>query len=426
MVRLMRYTRTGPAAVVVGLDCITGLQTARILSDRGIRVVGVAADPRHFACRTRACDELVVADVTGHELIPALSRLGGGLDERAVLFPCTDQSVMLISQHRAELEGSYHVVLPEHETVELLMDKARFTRFAQARGIPIPPTRFVSTEEDARRAADALRFPVVVKPALKTSVWQAQRLAKVYRAARPARLLELFHELSPWTDELIVQEWIEGTDADLFSCNCYFGGDGDPVTAFVARKLRQWPPEAGTSSLGEEIRNDEVLQDTLRLFQGVGYRGLGYVEFKRDAVSGRSYMIEPNVGRPTGRSAIAEAGGVELLYSMYRDAIGASLPAARTQHYVGAKWIYFRHDLQSALVYLVRGKLTPGEWRRSWSGPKVDAVWSRSDVAPFFWDWWQAFTRHSLPRRARPRDAGDQPGRPVTGVRELAGSAPRG
>jgi len=385
--------RSGPTAVVVGLDCITGLQTARILHDRGIPVVGVAADPTHFACRTRACEQVVAADVVSDDLISALERLGPSLGERAVLFPCTDQSVMLISRHREALAPWYHVVLPEHERVELLMDKVKFTRFGHEQGLALPPTHFVSTVEDAERAAAELHFPAVVKPALKTSRWVNQSLAKVYRAASPSHLLDLFAELSPWSEELIVQEWIEGTDADLFSCNCYFDRQGAPVVTFVARKLRQWPPGAGTSSLGEEVRNDEVLGETLRLFTSVDYRGLGYVEIKRDARTGRNYIIEPNVGRPTGRSAIAEAGGVELLYSMYRDAIGGSLPAARVQRYTGVKWIYLRHDLQSALVYLLRRELTPAEWRSSWRGRKVDAVWSGRDPAPFFWDWWQTLGR---------------------------------
>ena len=115
-------------------------------------------------------------------------------------------------------------------------------------------------------AADELRFPVVVKPALKTSLLAAQQPPRsIARRARRG-CWSSSHELSPWTDELIVQEWIEGADADLFSCNCYFDRDGAPVVTFVARKLRQWPPDAGTSSLGEEVRNDEVLGETLRLF----------------------------------------------------------------------------------------------------------------------------------------------------------------
>jgi predicted ATP-grasp superfamily ATP-dependent carboligase len=305
---------------------------------------------------------------------------------------------MLISRHRASLTPWYHVALPAHEHVELLMNKVKFTRYGQELGLALPPTRFISTVEDARRAAEELRFPVVMKPALKTSRWQHQDLAKVYRASSPSNLLELFGKLTPWTDELIVQEWIEGADADLFSCNCYFDHNSAPVVTFVARKLRQWPPGVGTSSLGEEVRNDEVLGETLRLFTGLDYCGLGYVEIKRDARTGRNYIIEPNVGRPTGRSAIAEAGGVELLYTMYRDAIGASLPAARFQRYTGVKWLYLRHDLQSAVVYLWRRQLTPRQVWSSWRGPKVDAVWAARDPGPFFWDWWQMCTR--LPAKA--------------------------
>ena len=57
-----------PAAVVVGLDNITGLQTARILADRGVRVYGVAANRRHFGARTNACIEVVESRLAGPEL----------------------------------------------------------------------------------------------------------------------------------------------------------------------------------------------------------------------------------------------------------------------------------------------------------------------------------------------------------------------
>ena len=73
-----------------------------------------------------------------------------------------------------------------------------------------------------------------------------------------------------------------------------------------------------------QSRDDVVLRETVRLFKSVNYRGLGYVELKRDERSGEYYIMEPNIGRPTGRSAIAEAGGVELLYTMYCDALEES------------------------------------------------------------------------------------------------------
>jgi predicted ATP-grasp superfamily ATP-dependent carboligase len=138
--------------------------------------------------------------------------------------------------------------------------------------------------------------------------------------------------------------------------------------------------------LGEEVRSDFVLEETLRLFRSVNYRGLGYVEFKKSSSNGQYYIVEPNVGRPTGRSAIAEAGGVEMLLTMYCDVVGLPLPEKREQKFSGAKWIDLRHDFQSALYYFRKGELSLTDWYRSWKGPKAHTYFAWSDPAPFFFD----------------------------------------
>jgi predicted ATP-grasp superfamily ATP-dependent carboligase len=107
---------------------------------------------------------------------------------------------------------------------------------------------------------------------------------------------------------------------------------------------------------------------------------------KRHERTGRHYLIEPNIGRPTGRSAICEAGGVPLLYTMYCDATGLPLPADREQRYTGVKWIYLRRDLQSAFYYWKRGELSLQEWWQSIRGPKAYAIYARHDMGPFWAD----------------------------------------
>jgi D-aspartate ligase len=377
-------------AIVIGLDCITGLQTARILASRGVPVVGIASDPRHFACRTRVCQKILYADTATVAAIEALEALGPRLAAPAVLFPCTDPAVLAVSRARDRLASWYRVLQPAPEVIELLIDKVSFTQFAQARGLPIPRTEFLSTRAEAEAATRSMRFPCILKPQRKTREWDLRGLAKAYRVMSRDELLRLHDELSPWTDRLVVQEWIAGKDSELFSCNCYFDSDSNPMVTFVARKLRQWPPHAGVSSLGEECRNDLVLDETVRLFESVAFQGLGYVEMKRDARDGRYFVIEPNVGRPTGRSPIAEAGGVELLYTAYCDALDLPLPAEREQRYTGAKWMYLRRDLQAAAHYVRTGELGPRECIRSWRGVRTDAVFAWRDPLPFFADVLQA------------------------------------
>ena len=138
--------------------------------------------------------------------------------------------------------------------------------------------------------------------------------------------LDVYDRVQHWAPFLLAQEWIPGPEHELYSCNAVFGAGGRPLATFVARKVRQWPPDIGTSASGEECRNDEVLDTTIRLFGGLGYRGLAYLEMKRDIRTGKLWIVEPNVGRPTGRSAIAEAGGVELVLTAYCDAARLPLP----------------------------------------------------------------------------------------------------
>lgn len=375
-----------PPAVVVGLDCITGLQTARILAAREIDVIGLAARRDHFCCRTNAVRGVVVTETSGDPLIAALMALGRRLSRPAVLIPCTDLAVLTISAARERLAERYHISLPEHSVVELLMDKERFYAHATERGLPVPGTRLVRDRQQTERAAADLNYPVVLKPRLKTREWQRNTSAKAFKVSSSEELMATYDRVGGWSDVMIVQEWIEGDESSLYSCNCYFDGNSIPIVTFVARKIRQWPPETGTSSLGEECRDDVVLRTSLDLFEGVSYRGLGYLEMKRDARTGAHYIIEPNVGRPTGRSAIAEAGGVELLYTAYCDAAGLPLPLKRVQHYRGAKWIYLRHDLQSAFYYWRRGRLSIREWWRSISGRKTEAVLDLRDPMPFIAD----------------------------------------
>ena len=338
-----------PAAVIIGLDSLQGHQAARILAAHDIPVIGIAGNPKNALSKTNVCREIIFAPTAQVELISYLVQIGLRLVEKAVLFPCEDSNVSLVSQHRLQLERYYHVLLPEQDVVEMLMDKVRFNSFAEENELPIPRTFLIENKIDIKRAAQKLTYPCVLKPRDSAAwKWEHETIFKAFKIYDTDELIATHNHYQRWTDCFIVQEWIEGDDSDLYSCNCYFDKNSKPLVTFVARKLRQWPPETGISCMGEEVRNDLVLDQTLRLFRSVNYRGLGYLEMKRDKRTGEYFIVEPNIGRPTGRSAIAEAGGVELLHTAYCDALGLPLPENRKQTYQGVKWIHWRKDIQSS------------------------------------------------------------------------------
>ena len=403
-----------PVAIVVGLDSITGLQTARLLARRGIPVWAITNTMSHFAAHTRVCQKILQADTASENLIELLENIADRFSLKPVLYPCSDNSVLQISRNRVRLEDHYHFALPSHEAVTMLMSKAGFAHHAMEHGFRVPITVDVFEKSDLEAAIPRLRFPCVLKPALKDKRWLTQARQKVFKVSTADELVATFNRYSRMSDHFILQEWIDGPESDQFTCNCYFDRKGRPVVAFVSRKIRQWPPGTGVGCLAVACRNDRVRDETIRLFQSVQYSGLGYVEMKLDQKTGELVLIEPNVGRPTGRSAMAEANGVELLYSMYCDLAGLPLPSDAAHESRPLKWIYWRQDLQSAFLQLYRRELSLLQWAKSLRGPKVDAVWSLSDPKPFVVDWLRyAGVRGGRARMSAPRTSPTVHGRSV-------------
>ena len=94
-----------PYAVVIGLDSLPGIQTARILARHKIPVIAIAKDSDHYCCRIKVCERILFSDTKSEDFIRTLEALGPELENKAVLFPCIDMSVLLISRHRQRLDG---------------------------------------------------------------------------------------------------------------------------------------------------------------------------------------------------------------------------------------------------------------------------------------------------------------------------------
>lgn len=388
-----------PWAIIVGLDHYIGLQTARILARQNIQVVGVLDNPKHPYSRTKACRKILISETTGDGLVDSLLSFGRNLSTKAVLIPCKDMSVLLISRQREQLSRYYRFALPDADVVELLMNKLAFYPYAKAHGWTIPETHILHDHHDARYTAFNCSYPCSLKPPFKTPEWERHTVFKAFKINTPDQFLACYKRCSQWATPLIVQKWVEGSDANHYACYAYFDCHSDPLVTFVSRSLRKWYPITGNTSLGQECRNDTVLSECIRLFKETRFYGMGYLEIKYDALSGQPFIMEPNIGRPTGKSALADASGVDLIYTMYCDIGGLSLPTNRQQHYTGKKWVHLRHDLQAALYYWNRDQLTFMEWYKSFRGSKAYAVFSWKDPLPILGDFFQRLNRKiKIPR----------------------------
>lgn len=374
-------SRPSPQAVVIGLN-INALGTVRALGRRGVRVVAISAHNRTPSEFTRYCEKIVYRDLMQDEaaVLEPLEQLSRRLDGPAVVFPSSDLHLPALAAHRADLERHYRLPLPEERVLQTVLDKSRFYRFAQAHDLPVGAVHFPVDEDDIRRLASEVSYPCVLKPSLATPTWRRQGL-KIIPINDPDELVRQYGAARPYHDEFVLQEVVPGPDSALHFSLTYLNAAGSSLAMFTGRKLRQWIPRFGISSMALSEWNQEVSDLSLHVLDALTYRGYGSVEFKRDPRNGRLLMTEVTA-RTWYPHALSERCGINLPFLAYADLLGHPLPEIPATYEQGAKWIDEVGDFRSARAYWREGELSLGDWARSYRGKKYWALLTWDDPLP--------------------------------------------
>ncbi len=373
---------THPPVVLLGTDNMTGLQAARILWRKGVPVIGVATNVKRAYCRTRSIKHTLSESAFWNDPVALLQSVSAQYNARPVVVACADEFVWWLNDHREKINKVADFLLPPHDVLELLSDKSLFYRYAMEHDLPLPATRIVTTQAELDRAAQEMRFPLILKPPRRTPEWmEISKGFKVLKVEDPDELLRIGPELIA-TGELILQDWVRGSEKNSRELSVCFDHQGQPLASLLLKKIRQWPPDIGISSLAVEIPPDEVVSTSLKMLQEMNYAGLGQLEFKQDEETGQLYIIEMNVGRVALNFPLCEACGMEMLYTFYCTTAGLPLPDTRVITRPGSKWICWKWDILSAYAHWRRGELTFCEWVHSLRGSKWSADVQLDDPLP--------------------------------------------
>jgi len=144
-----------PPAVVIGLG-VTGLGMIRSLSHKRVRIaipiIGIDSDSSQPTAYTRLCDKYSCEDVDSENLITFITDLSQTFPVKPVLLLSKDVTVLLVSKHMEEVRNNYHILLPENDITELLMDKTQFSSYAEENGFCIPKTFRIDNSDDLSQA----------------------------------------------------------------------------------------------------------------------------------------------------------------------------------------------------------------------------------------------------------------------------------
>lgn len=265
-----------------------------------------------------------------------------------LVLPMTERTTLPLSLHREVIfAAGGRLVLPPHETVVRAFDKAQTTQLAHALGVRVPKTILIANPVQARAMSEAVCYPVVLKPRT-TERFSARGAVTATGTPEYARerqgFLDAYARMSVRCDEILVQEFVEGTGTGYFALM----RKGELQVEFAHRRLRDVRPTGSGSSLRVSTKPEPAVREAaLAILRALNWHGVAMVEFRVRA-DGTPVFMEVN-GRFWHSLALAIYAGVDfpaLLVRMVQDDIGATMPEYQTG--IRCRWLLgdFRHLIE--------------------------------------------------------------------------------
>ncbi|WP_418281084.1 carboxylate--amine ligase [Halorubrum sp. DTA98] len=362
---------------------VTGLGVARALDAHGVPVIAldraggsVDAGGTDTDSRTIPHDGLAppsdAVDFAGRVTYP-LDDLDGfrtdveaivdaaGID--AVAFGCMDEWALAYAE--AEPDG---VRLPFSgiDTLDDVLNKSSLYATCEELGVPYPETyRLGDDGVDPDEAADALGFPLVVKPALKREFEEAFG-TNVIEVADREEFSSVVDDAAAEGVEVMAQKRVDIATGEDRSLASYVPPSGvDDALAVVGNAAVRYPQQFGTSCLVETTDDPEIEARALAVLEDAGYHGISEAEFVYDADREEYLLLDVNT-RPWKWISLPVAAGANLPMAAYAAVTDATYESSGTDP---TRWVYLRDYL--ALLAGDDGfwdLLSGDDWRRLVSG----------------------------------------------------------
>lgn len=326
-----------PALLIVtmGEDYIAPARMPRELNAAGFSVA-LLAPKNALATHTRFVDKMgyFPENSTVFEWIKSLAQAVRAV-RPDLLLPGDDTTLLLMmqlvleppavlhSEAQAELAALIVRSLGDPAHYLTSIDKTRLFAWARNHGVRVPPGDAVDDEASAIDIAEAVGYPVIVRPALGTAgagIAVCDNVSALQAAMR--NLPPRTGWASPGGKHALVQRMLSGQKAN----HAAVAWRGREIAGFTREQLQSHAPPLGPGSVSRYAANPCIAVINVRLLAGLGATGFVGVEYCIERTTGEAHVIEIN---------------------------RRMVPATHTGRRVGV-------DLAAALASAVAGKEWPG------------------------------------------------------------------
>jgi predicted ATP-grasp superfamily ATP-dependent carboligase len=317
-----------PGAILLGLENAISLTVVRELGEQGVPVHGVARDPSAIAIASRHCRQWTLRPPG--PIAAWLPDLIAHTGARAVLAISESDLVELAAL--PPRIGDCHILVPRPDRLARVLDKRQTLAVAGEAGLLVPRTWQPMPGEDFAARAGEMPYPLVAKwanpqeilPVLDAAGLPWLKSDYVHGPDELRALLDRYAPIGRWP---LIQQYCGGVGLGQM----LYMQDGRATLRFQHRRLHEWPPEGGVSTLCRAepaAQHQAQMRLSEKLLQALDWDGQAMVEYRYEADSGRYWLMEVN-GRFWGSLPLAWHCGAHFAWEAYRRTVLGQADPAR-------------------------------------------------------------------------------------------------
>ena len=267
-----------------------------------------------------------------------------------ILLPMTELTTTLLLVNQTSFPDTV-IPCPDIETVDSLADKCSLMRLAEELNITTPHTWYAENSTILPWDLMSIPYPIVLKPGKSWLPQNGQWARYAVRIANsPSEAKDILNSDPAFLSHpFMIQEFVSGHGQGVFALY----NNGQAVSFFAHRRLREKPPSGGVSVLSESIKADpKLLSDARLLLDKADWHGVAMVEFKV-AKDGTAYLMEINT-RFWGSLQLAIDSGIDFPCLLYKISCGEEIEP-EANYRIGRRLRWLLGDIDS-LYLTLRGR----------------------------------------------------------------------
>ena len=373
--------------LILGSEPRIVIPIARSLSERDVKVTVATYGENAKKTRSRALHQFVVLPEPGDQPVKFCSTLKELIckEQFDFLVPCGDSALVAISHDYEQLTRLLKVSCPPPRILQRVLDKRQTLEIAEACGVSIPKTFWVSSIEEIEFIKNQITFPVVCKPSSK----QRENAFKVRYFRSCEELKNAFTSGDALGKPVMLQQYCEGDGVGIETLI----HEGEPIALFQHRRIRELPSTGGVSVLAiSERLNPDLVRSALVLLRALEWEGVAMVEFKYNRSDRTAVLMEVN-GRFWGSLGVSMQAGLNFPLYAWQLAHHEQ-PQVPSQYRSGLRVRWMKGELQRLheMLFQSRREASSRESRSRELADFVldlrpstkDMLWSLSDPLPAF------------------------------------------